>query len=86
MLTGKTIAVIDDEAAICFALQRFFAKRGARVLTAGNWEQGRQYCAQADLLFLDVQLGQHNGLELLPEIRSSWPDLAVVVITAYGSL
>jgi DNA-binding NtrC family response regulator len=86
MLTGKTIAVIDDEAAICFALQRFFAKRGARVLTAGNWEQGRQYCAQADLLFLDVQLGQHDGLELLPEIRSSWPDLAVVVITAYGSL
>lgn len=86
MLTGKTIVVIDDEAAICFALQRFFAKRGAKVLTAGSWEQGRQHCPQADLLFLDVQLGQHDGLELLPAIRSSWPELPVVVITAYGSL
>ena len=39
-----------------------------------------------DLLLLDVSLPDHNGLELLPEIRRRDPSLSVVLITAYGSV
>ncbi|MFA6931853.1 MAG: sigma-54 dependent transcriptional regulator [Lentisphaeria bacterium] len=86
MLKQKTILMIDDEEAICFAFQRFFSRRGAKVLIAGNLEDGLRLCAQAELLFLDIRLGRSDGLEALPEIKRLYPALPVVIMTAYGSL
>ncbi len=39
-----------------------------------------------DLVLLDVSLPDRNGLELLQEIRRRDPLLAIVLITAYGSI
>ena len=39
-----------------------------------------------DLMLLDVSLPDHNGLELLREIRGRDPSLSIILITAYGSI
>src|SRR5262249_52243820 len=39
-----------------------------------------------DLTFLDLRLGTANGLDLLPELLASRPGMAVVVVTAYGTI
>src|SRR5205085_6613440 len=39
-----------------------------------------------DLAFLDLRLGEADGLGLLPELLARRPDLDVVVITAYATI
>ncbi len=86
MFDKKTILIVDDEEAICFAFGRFFSRRGACVLSTGSLQEGLRLCAKADLLFLDIRLNDGDGLETLPEIRQRFPALPVVIMTAYGSL
>ena len=85
---AATILVIDDEASICFAFERFFGARGYRVLSAGTGAQGLALCRSElpDILFVDVRLPDADGLDLLEELHSMVPDSCIIVITAYGSL
>jgi NtrC-family two-component system response regulator AlgB len=39
-----------------------------------------------DLAFLDLRLGDDDGLEVLPELKRSQPNVLVVVFTAYASV
>lgn len=36
-----------------------------------------------DLLFLDIEVGRENGIEIAKELRKHQPDLLIVVITSY---
>lgn len=80
--------VIDDEVSICEGFQRFFSRRGWGVRTVGTASQARAELARAtpDVIFLDIRLPDADGLELLTELRESAPDVAVVMITAFGGL
>lgn len=83
-----TMLVIDDEASICSAFERFFQPRGWAVHTAGSAAEGLAACRRrrSDVIFLDVRLPDADGLEVLDELRSIAPRVPVVVITAYGGL
>jgi DNA-binding NtrC family response regulator len=39
-----------------------------------------------DVVLLDVQLGDANGLDLIPQIKKRWPDTEVIVLTGHGTL
>jgi len=83
-----TILVIDDEQAICYAFDRFFAARGMQVTIAHT---GRHALAaldkcEPDVVFLDLRLPDCDGLSLVPRLRAAAPDAPVVLMTAYGSL
>src|ERR1700747_2552915 len=39
-----------------------------------------------DLVFLDLRLGDEDGLEVLEEIKRTFPQVKVVVFTAYASV
>ena len=39
-----------------------------------------------DAVLLDLKLGSASGLDVLRDLRSQWPDLPVIVVTAHGSL
>lgn len=57
------------------------------VLTALNVADGLQLlaCEPVDLLFLDIQMPILNGLGMLEELRTRYPDLCVVITSAYGT-
>lgn len=83
----KVVIVDDDELSLdnlVFALQKFdkFHLEG----TARNGASGKKMIAKVhpDLLFLDVELPDMRGMELLDSIRDalSW-DMKVVFYTAY---
>jgi len=82
------ILVIDDEAEIREGLELLLTTEGYSVTVAEDGEQGLAQLAERpfDLLLLDVNLPGRSGLELLPEIRRRDPSVAVVMITAYGSI
>ena len=84
--TGRVL-IIDDEAAIRESLQILLEDDGYEVVNAQDGEEGLAVLdSQAvDLVLLDFQLPDRNGLEILKDIRERDPELAVIMITAYGT-
>jgi DNA-binding NtrC family response regulator len=83
-----SILIIDDEAAIRESLQTLLEMEGYQVDVAGDGEEGLAQIAARpfDLVLLDFALPDRNGLLILRDIRERDPDLAVIMITAYGTV
>ena len=82
------ILVIDDDDLVSRSLQKVLSKLGYNV----------QICLQAadaekiilsfdpDIILLDIYLTTHNGLELLKQFRTSYPEIPVIMITGYSDV
>src|SRR4051812_34155394 len=83
-----SILIIDDEAAIRESLETLLELEGYRITTAETGEEGLARIGERpyDLILLDFALPDRNGLEILTEIRDRDPNLAVIMITAYGTV
>jgi len=81
------VLIIDDEAAIRESLQILMEDDGYEVVNAQDGEEGLAALdSQAvDLVLLDFQLPDRDGLEILKDIRERDSELAVIMITAYGT-
>jgi DNA-binding NtrC family response regulator len=82
------ILVIDDESAIRDSLEVLLSLEGYAVTMAVDGVEGLKILDQEsfDLLLLDLNLPGQSGLELLPQIKERYPQLPVIMITAYGSV
>jgi len=85
---AASILIVDDESEIRESLETLLELEGYRVHTAENGEDGlARIAAQPfDLVLLDLALPGKNGLEVLAEIHERDPQLAVIMITAYGTV
>jgi DNA-binding NtrC family response regulator len=83
-----SILVVDDEAEIREGLELLLSSEGYAVTCAETAAAGltRLEDRPFDLVLLDVSLPDRNGLDLLQEIHRRDPLLAIVLITAYGSI
>jgi DNA-binding NtrC family response regulator len=83
-----TILIIDDETAIRESLETLLEFEGYAVESAESGEEGLAKMAETpfDLILLDFALPDRNGLEILADIRNRDPQLAVIMITAYGTV
>jgi DNA-binding NtrC family response regulator len=83
-----TVLIIDDEAAIRESLQTLLELEGYEVDTASDGAEGLARLAERpyDLVLLDFAMPDRNGIEILQDIRERDADLAVIMITAYGTV
>ncbi len=83
-----SVLIIDDEAAIRESLQTLLEIEGYEVETATDGAEGLARLAERpfDLVLLDFALPERNGVEILQEIRERDAELAVIMITAYGTV
>ncbi len=83
-----SILIIDDESAIRESLETLLEFEGFSVESAETGEDGLIKLGDRpfDLVLLDFALPDRNGLEILADIRSRDPQLAVIMITAYGTV
>ncbi len=83
-----SVLIIDDEAAIRESLETLLEFEGYAVESAETGEQGLARLGEQpfDLVLLDFALPDRNGLEILADIRDRDPQLAVIMITAYGTV
>ena len=81
------VLVIDDDAAVAFALERFLSEAGHEVKLAPTAERGLELARREapDLVLLDLRLPAMQGAAALVELKRIRPSLAVVVVTAHGS-
>jgi signal transduction histidine kinase len=85
---GIRILVADDDPDIRMSLSERLRWLGHDVVTAGDGQGALKAIdgAALDLVFLDVSMPRLNGIEALKLIRKRWPNLPVVVVTAYGTI
>ncbi|HTL60783.1 MAG TPA: response regulator [Nitrospira sp.] len=85
---GIRILVADDDPDIRMSLSERLRWLGHEVVTAGDGQGALRAIegAALDLVFLDVSMPRLNGIEALKLIRKRWPNLPVVVVTAYGTI
>ncbi|MEK8045085.1 MAG: DNA-binding response regulator [Burkholderiales bacterium PBB6] len=81
------VLLVDDHPLILSALKAMMEsiRPGVAVTALGTAKEARdalQRDASFDLVLLDLQLGEANGFDLLAELRSAWPALPVVVVSA----
>src|SRR3984885_9029101 len=87
-MSKGSILVVDDELEIRGGVEALLTSENFEVILAETGEAGLQTLDTHpfDLVLLDVSLPDRNGLEMLQEIHRRDPQLAVIVITAYGSI
>lgn len=81
------VLVIDDEKNIRATLSMCLEGMGCHVTAVPSGQAALAALSHQtfDLAFLDLRLGETNGLDLLPQLLAESPNLAVVVITAYAT-
>jgi DNA-binding NtrC family response regulator len=83
-----TLLAIDDEPGILALVERFARKLNFNVVCQGG---GRSALAQIsdlhpDVVLVDLQMPEVNGLEVLRAIRSIDPECAVILMTGHASI
>jgi DNA-binding response OmpR family regulator len=88
MTTLGNVLIIDDEDSLRHTLTRVLRTAGCQVSSAADAPHALNLINSItfDLIYLDIHLPSMNGLEVLEKIRSSFPELPVILFTAYASL
>src|SRR3990172_7503830 len=84
----KTILVVDDEKSVRESLNKVLSKEGYRVLEAESGEEALSVCRKefVNLVLTDLKMPEMDGLELLKALKLLQPDVAVIMMTAYGTI
>jgi len=86
--SAGSVLIIDDEAAIRESLETLLEMEGYEVQSAATADEGLTRIGDRpyDLGLLDLSLPDRNGIDLLAELHHTDPQLAVIMITAYGTV
>jgi two-component system response regulator AtoC len=84
----EKILIVDDEPFICENLQRILQEEQYDTVVALEGERALSILENEliDLVFLDLNLPDLPGLEVLKRIKEEDPDLLVIIITGFASV
>ena len=80
----KNILIIDDDAALARSLQLQLGSHSIEAVTAGTAADGMSALETEtpDMILLDINLPDGNGLTVMKNIAAQYPDIPVVMVTA----
>jgi DNA-binding response OmpR family regulator len=81
-----TILLVDDDPEMRAVLRDFLTEAGFNVEEAADTETLLALVPREEpaAIILDHEMPGDWGLEALPTLRQRWPDIPVVIITAFG--
>nr|WP_298143505.1 sigma-54-dependent response regulator transcription factor AlgB [uncultured Pseudomonas sp.] len=87
-MKSARILLVDDEGAILRTFRYCLEDEGYQVSTATNASQAEALLQRQvfDLCFLDLRLGDDNGLDVLAQMRTLAPWMRVVIVTAHSAV
>jgi len=82
------ILIVDDDPVFCELKMQLLEDRGysVTIITDGSRAMPALKEKRFDLVLLDLNLGDVGGLDILRETEALYPDLPVIIITAYASI
>ena len=83
-----SILIVDDEPSILQSLSGLLADEGFEIKTASNGYEGLKIIEEGspDLVLLDIWMPGIDGIETLKEIRKSYANIPVIIITGHGTI
>jgi DNA-binding NtrC family response regulator len=88
MTNNKTIVVIEDERTVQATLSAVLERNGYRVHIGPNASQGlkRVQETKPDLVLLDLGLPDADGIEVLRQLKTDFPTMPVIILTAHDTI
>lgn len=82
------ILIIDDDTATRFGFSRYLSKVGFTIKESSSLAEARKAISSVrfDAVILDLILPDGNGIDWIKELRETYPDIAIVVITGAGDI
>ena len=79
------ILVVDDEQGICYSFKRVLGRHGYDVITAFSGEEAVEKVSKEHptLVMMDVTMPKIDGLETLKKLKTLYPNLTIIMMTAY---
>ena len=87
-MNALKILIVDDETNIRKTLSYCLAAEGHTVIAVSNSADAMEESRRRvfDMAFVDLRLGDENGMDLIPALLAESPWTKVVVITAHASI
>jgi DNA-binding response OmpR family regulator len=87
-LKRKNIIVVDDELLIRDLLYDFFSERdwGVAVYDSGENALEAARTKKYDIVLVDIKMPEVDGISLVTKIKKLYPQLPVVIMTAFPSV
>lgn len=81
-----TVLVVDDEQFIRQLLVRSIKREGYLVSEACDGREALEVLRESnvDIVISDIKMPNMDGWQLLEEIKKDYPDVSVILITAYA--
>lgn len=82
------ILIVDDESVVREMVARKLTEEGLICADAASGDEAMQKLQNGDfdLVLLDIRMPHKSGLETLAEIRSGYPDIAVIIVTVLADI
>ena len=87
-MTKKRILVVDDDESLRWVTQAQLQQSGYDVAATADGKSALASIRQTppDLVITDLKMPGMSGLELLRQIREDYPEIIVIMVTAFGSV
>jgi len=87
-ITESVVLIVDDEVGVTRLCQRLLTRVGYQVAAFNRPQDGINLLNQEriDLLLVDIRMPEMDGFQLMEIARHAQPDLAVVIMTGYGTV
>ena len=88
MSEQSLVLIVDDDAAVSYALQQGVEAAGYEVQVAADAKSAKRKIKKErpDVVITDVRMPGDSGLDLLRDLQKLYPSLPVVVMTAHGTM
>ena len=87
-MTGERILVVDDEVGLTSSCQRLLNGGGYPTRTASNGQEALRLIAEEEphLIVTDMRMPVMDGMDLLRQVREKYPDIQLIMMTAFSSV
>jgi DNA-binding NtrC family response regulator len=82
------VVVIDDEEDMCKILTKILNMEGYHVSAFTSPVRALDYIGkyQPDVVLTDIRMPECSGMEILKSVKSQFPQISVIIMTAYASI
>jgi len=80
------ILIVDDDAMVIESCRRILEADGVSVRVAENAMEARKILDEGttfELMLTDIKMPSQDGFQLISNIKQTWPDMAVLMMTGY---
>ena len=85
---GWKVLLIDDEEDICEVVTIALEDAGYTVFSANEGQSGVRLCEEVipHIVITDIRMPKMDGLQVLETVKKQYPDIEVIVVTAFGEM